>query len=224
MSKDGHGEPYQLLDTKHFTIQPKHNYVFEQADDAWLITFEGKTANVKNSKGMKNIACLLEKSAAVFDAHELMLASGEITLADGCPNEERHTDDDNPSCNGEDVNARLDPTYVASIKTRLKEIKEELASAKERDDVERGEKLEEEQESILKLLRKDTKPSGGSKSFGTVPKKKRDSVRQNINQAIEYIREQHPELATHFSKYITKGKSFYYKSTQPIEWRVHILR
>ncbi len=140
------------------------------------ITFEGTTAHLKNSKGLRYIAALLRRPGAEIQCTALYndvnpvpperLAQNTTDSEVGSMDDELDLDSESidapydepspynikPSQQGTNVNDAIDPQAKSEITARIRAIKELLEDARERGGEAKRQALEDEQGKLLKYL------------------------------------------------------------------------
>ncbi len=157
---------------------------FVRDGSLWHLTFQGRTAIVRDTKGLRDLATLVSRPGV--DISALDLAGAGVV------------DSTEPA---------LDRQALAAYRQRLRDLDEELASA---DGVHRD-RAAAEREALLAELRRATKPDGSSRDLAvTVAERSRKAVTARIRDAITRIGESFPELATHLSRTVRTGLSCRY--------------
>jgi hypothetical protein len=184
-----------------------HPYLFERDGNIWRLRFGGRGGSLTNSKGLRCAVRLLEKPNQPIDA--LVLEGVEAKRVP-----RRQVDDD-----------VLTEEAKAEFKERLDEIQGEKESATNSGNDAEYERLEKEEEDILKQLQAKAGTKGRSRKLqaGNAAVAAHDRVEKAIKSAREKIAEAGMrELADHLKSAIkSEGVSFAYRpgGLAP-EWKV----
>jgi hypothetical protein len=161
--------------------------------DMWHASFRGRTAYLRDTKGLHDLAALL-----AHPGHEL----SALCLAGG-PRTELTTTD-----------PMLDWAALAAYRLRLAELNDDLAAAQDNADVAQRQRVTDERERLLAELRQATQPDGTSRVFSnTAAERARKAVTARIRDAIRRIADAHPELGTHLDRTIRTGTFCQYEPT-----------
>jgi len=174
---------------------------FLRQGEVWAITFEGKTVHLKHSKGLADLALLLSQPGGDIEA---------IELAQG--NTQRRA----PAAAGDPV---LDPRALASYRTRLRELDQQLDEAEAQDDPGGYARLEAERQALVDELRKATGLGGRTRKLGDQVERARKAVSSRIRQSIAVIRAAHPGLGEHLEHSIETGTLCSYAPAGDISWQ-----
>jgi AAA ATPase-like protein len=170
---------------------PRHPDAVElrRVGDMWRAGFRGRTAYLRDVKGLHDLAALLARPGA--DLPALELAGGADVAPAGDP--------------------ALDRMALATYRRRLSELDDELAAADGQHDLARRQRASGEREQLLAELRHSTRPGGGSRTIGaTAAERARKAVTARIRDAIRRIRHALPELGTHLDRSIRTGTTCRY--------------
>ena len=155
-----------------------------RAGELWEASFGDRTAHVRDSKGMRDLAALLARPGVWVSA--LDLAGGDLAA---------------PASRPDPV---LDRTAVAAYRRRLAHLEDEAARAG--NDLARQRRVADERERLLAELRRAARPDGRPRSLGgTTAERARKAVTARIRDAIRRIAEVHPELGQHLDRTIRTG-------------------
>lgn len=160
--------------------------VLRRAGDLWEARYAGRTAFVRHTKGVQDLAVLLARPRVDVAALEL---AGAL---------------DAPRDAGADP--VLDRTAVASYRQRLEELDDELAESESLSDTERARAARDERDLLLAELRASTRPGGVSRPLGpSAAERARKAVSARIRDAIRRIEDVHPELGRHLDRTVRTG-------------------
>jgi hypothetical protein len=162
--------------------------------DMWLASYRGRTAYLRDAKGLHDLAALLARPGA--DVPALDLAAGDISGT--------------ATARTEPV---LDRTALIAYRQRLVELDDELSTAQIHADLARHQRASDEREQLLAVLHRATRPDGSSRLFGnTATERARKAVTARIRDAIRRVTDAHPELGAHLDRTIRTGTTCRYEA------------
>ncbi len=168
--------------------------------DVWHMTYLGRSTIVKHSKGLADLAVLLDRAGSEVHVRELEGVAGP--MLDG---------------RGDDA---LDPRAIAAYKDRLRELAEELDDAESAHDLGRAERARVEQDALLDQLSGALGLGDRRRAAGPDPVDRlRKAVSARIRDAIRRIGEVHPELGHHLQHAVRTGVYCSYRPEQPVVWQ-----
>jgi hypothetical protein len=158
----------------------------------WEVGYSGRTAYVRDVKGLHDLAALLARPGVELAAIDLAGATGGQRQA-------------------EVSEQTLDRAALAAYRRRLDELADDLAEAELNDDIGRADRARDEREWILAELRRSTWPGGGTRTLGaTVAERARKAVTARIRDAIRRIAEVMPDLRAHLDASVRTGNTCRY--------------
>ncbi len=150
----------------------------------WEVRFEGRTASIVGSKGMLDIARLLERPGREIHVLDLM---GSLV----------------PASSSEGV---VDRTAAGAYRRRLQELSEERLDAESAGDVHRLEGIDSELEALSAELQTATGVGGRDRTFANHPTERaRKAVSARIRDAIRRVEHASPALAAHLDSHVVTG-------------------
>jgi hypothetical protein len=165
-----------------------------QVGDMWQASYQGRTAYLRDAKGLHDLAALLARPGVELPA--LGLVGGPAAA-------------DQPSQTSSD--AVLDRAALFAYRRRLAELDDEIATADDTSDLGRQRHAIEEREQLLAELRRVTRPDGSSRILGsTAAERARKAVTARIRDAIHRIAAVLPELGTYLDRTIHTGTTCSY--------------
>ena len=175
------------------TDQPDQRAAYlTRVGDMWQASYQGRTAYLRDVKGLHDLAALLARPGV--DLPALELAGGADAPVDG---------------GGDPV---LDRRALAAYRQRLADLDDELAAAQSLADLARQERASEEREQLLTELRRATRPGGASRRLGpTAAERARKAVTARIRDAIGRITDALPELGAHLDRSVRTGAACRYE-------------
>jgi hypothetical protein len=181
--------------------------VFRLEGDTWALTFAGRTVRVRDRKGVRYIARLLEEPRREVSALDLAAAEG---AADG----EALLGNSGPL---------LDATAKQAYRRRLDEIEADIREAEEHGDRGRALRAKDEHELLTRELSRAFGLGGRERpAAGSPAERARVSVTRAIRQVLLRIAEHHPALGAHLNHTIATGAFCAYAPDPKdvIEWKV----
>ncbi len=165
--------------------------------DVWCVVFEGRTTRVRDVRGFRYLARLLERPNAELHCAEL----AEVAF-DG------------------DAGEQLDPRARAEYGTRLRELREELAEADRNNDRGRLDALHAESEALGAELLRGFGLGGRARRAGNPGERTRIAVTRALRRAIERIAEHDPSLGEHLMRSVRTGAFCCYAPSprDPVTW------
>jgi hypothetical protein len=174
------------------TPAPKSAASLRRVGDMWEVGYGGRTAYVRDVKGLHDLAALLARPGVELTAIDLVGATGG-----------QHR----PDANG----PTLDRAALAAYRHRLAELADDLADAERNDDIGRAGRARDEREWIVAELRRSTRPGRTARTLGvTTAERARKAVTARIRDAIRRIAEVMPDLGAHLDRSVRTGNTCRY--------------
>ncbi len=168
---------------------------FHREGDYWSITFEGRTFRLRDLKGMRYLARLVEQPHRELHVLELVaIESGHATVS---PAEIEDTLGD--------AGEVLDADAKRAYRRRLVEIEEDIAEAARRDDRERAMRARAEQEFLERELSRAVGLGNRDRRSGSASERARVSVTRALRQALSRIREHDRGFGDHLERALRTG-------------------
>lgn len=203
--------------------------VIAKDGDIWTIMFQGNASRLRDMKGMKYIATLLQYPDRNFAATEL------VNLAEYQPRENSRQKQKRTRADALKLGLRetttlgdpgetADPKTLSQLKARLAEIQKEKEEANELQNWETREELEEEEEKLNQYIRQTFGLGGKSRRSGSHPDKARINVTRAIKRVLDKIRKQDQALAAYLKSTIKTGYQVSYTPdlNNPVSWAFNI--
>jgi len=164
--------------------------VLVRVGDLWEACYRGRSAHLRDVKGMRDLAHLLAHPGV--DVPALELAGGGVT--DQLP--------------GQPV---LDYTALSAYRRRLADLEAEQDESRASNDLARMERAALEREALSEELRRATRPGGAEVRLGTTAAERaRKAVSARIRDAIRRIETVLPDLGAHLDRSVQTGTSCRY--------------
>jgi hypothetical protein len=181
-------------------VRTTREYVFRREGDFWCVTFEGRTARLRDLKGMRYLARLLAEPAR--ELHVLSLVAGE---RGGSPDASGSTAPGLACSSGLSADVFLDAQAKAAYRRRLAETEEDAEDARAVGDDDRVAQAEAERDFLIRELARAVGLGGRDRPADSASERARASVTRAVRQAIARSREHHPELGEHLDRAIRTG-------------------
>lgn len=172
--------------------------VFEQQNDIWEISFEGKTVHMRDVKGFHDIRKLIGSPGSEFHCTDLMGSA----LA------------------GNRGEAALDTKAKASYRKRMASLQSAMAEAEEIGDMETAYACREEYEQLLDHLSSAVGLGGKTRRLGSAVEKARAAVTWRIRSAIQKISQEHDLLGRHLENAVYTGTYCSYRPEKEVAWQL----
>ena len=176
----------------------KHDSSIIKKDDLWELTFKNQTTLLKDAKGYHDISKLIAEPNKEFHCMELM----------------------GSSINEKSATSTIDNKAKSEYQKQIRKITLEIEDAREFNDFEKLEKLQEEYDSLVSYLSQSLGLAGKPRELGSSVEKARSAVTWRIRSAIKKIGSVHPQLAKHLSNSIGTGTFCSYKPELNVNWTV----
>ncbi len=161
---------------------PRPDVSLQHDGDGWSADFDGVRIVLPNLKGLHDIRRLMER-----------------------PGEEIHCLDLDERIVAVPGEAILDEKARSALKTRLRDLQEDLAEAENGHDIGRAERLRDEMDRILGTLSAALGLGGRRRRLGDSAEKARTAVTWRIRHAIRRIQVAHPSLGQYLSLRVETG-------------------
>jgi tetratricopeptide (TPR) repeat protein len=178
---------------------PSHPCIFRREGEYWALAYGADAFRLKDSKGLRYIASLLDSPGR--EVHALELAAADRGAAHTGRSVERELKASAPGDAGEVLDARAKQEY----RRRLAEIDEELEEAQAFGDPERAARAQRERDFLVRELAGALGLGGRHRRAGSPAERARVSVTRAIRAALARIAEQSPTLGEHLERTIRTG-------------------
>ena len=169
----------------------------------WHFQWQGTAATVRHSKGVLDIARLLERPGQEIHAFDLIAVTGSA-----------------PDTGGS--GPMLDDTARRAYKQRLEELEDDLDEATAMADEGRVTRLEHERELLVAEITRAYGLGGRPRTAGDPVERARKAVGMRIATAIRTIAATDPALAWHLDRSIVTGRYCSYQPETATRWRVSL--
>lgn len=191
-------------------------HIFRREGEYWSVQYERETFRLKDSKGLRYLACLLREPTREFHVLDLVLAeegSADLDPANSASLATRQL--------GE-AGAMLDSRAKAEYRERLRELEAEVEEARSWSDYARAARAEEEREFLLSELSRAVGLGGRDRRTGSASERARVNVTRAIKPVLRKIQEHSPALGLHLASTVRTGSYCSYKPDAriPIFWEL----
>ncbi|MEU3766808.1 AAA family ATPase [Amycolatopsis keratiniphila] len=178
---------------------------FRRDEAVWTLHFDGVTAHLPDSKGLRDLHFLLGRPGSEVAAVRLLdPEGGEVVVAA-------------KSLGGDAV---LDDEAKARYRARLDELDELIDTATGLGQDARAAALDRERDALLAELRSAAGLGGRTRRLGDEAERARKTVTARIRDTLRKLDEQHPALAAHLRASVTTGSSCRYAPEEKVPWRL----
>jgi len=185
--------------------------LFLREGEFWTLRYQGRQARLRDTKGLRDLAVLLDAPGGEFAAVELA-AARSVAPAGRAAAGELHE----PGDLGEVVDASARAAY----RRRLLELDEEETAADERGDQQRSIALAAERDALVAQLAAAYGLGGRARRAGHPAERARTAVTARIRDALRRIEAAHPELGAHLRHSVSTGTFCGYRPELPTKWQL----
>jgi hypothetical protein len=172
--------------------------VFRRDGQVWTLTYQGTSAHLPDSKGLRDLAALL--AAPGEQVHAVRLLGGRPPIGGADP--------------------VLDEQARAAYRARLAELEAEVDQADTDHDPHRADRARAEREALLQELSRAVGLGGRARRLGDEGERARKAVSARIRDAIARVERAHPALGRHLRQAVTTGTFCSYTPDTPTRWRL----
>jgi hypothetical protein len=197
------------------TVRDEHG-VLRQEGEVWAIEHAGAVLRLRDTKGMRYLARLLDEPGLDVPALELVATAAPADAARAREGLEfRGVMDDH-------AGPVLDAEAKAAYRARLADLDEELDEAERWHDTERAARSRLEIDALRRELAAAVGLGGRDRHVAASPERARMSVTKAIRTAVRHIAEHDPELGEHLTKAVRTGGFCAYApdARAAIQWTV----
>jgi hypothetical protein len=176
--------------------EPVRN-TFRPDGEVWTVSFAGRTANLRDAKGLHDIAALLRTPGRDIPATTLLPAE--------------------PETGSDEV---LDDRARREYRARLNVLDEEIAEAETNHDLERVARSVAERDALIAELTRAYGLHGRVRRLRDPGERARTTVTARIRDALRRVERQHPELGAHLRATVKTGRLCSYRPDEPVRWQL----
>jgi tetratricopeptide (TPR) repeat protein len=198
-------------------VSSTNDAVLRREGDVWTISIGDRRVTVRHTKGLEQLAVLLERPNV--EVHAVDLVRGE--LARGAT---ANAGDDLTvrAAPDEDLGPALDATAKAAYRERVEELRAEIEEAEEFNDPERAARAREELDFIAAELGRAVGLGGRDRRQGSAGERARVNVTRSIRAVLRRVAEHDPLLGQELLSTVRTGTFCVYEPDprRPLLWRV----
>jgi hypothetical protein len=217
------------LDVAREHRDKKGNCEFVLSDEVWAVSYEDKTINLQNSKGLQYIHYLMENPNKEITAIQLVREMKKSTLTKGVVYKNLNEDqlegqlieEGLALASSDAIGEIIDSEAIKDYKDRIQKLERELDDAEELSKDEEAATIKGEIEQVNKQLTAGLNKHGQLRKTPHEAEKARKAVSKVINKSLDKIKDDtngHPVLWKHFHCSLTIGALCSYKPEKPIPW------
>jgi AAA ATPase domain len=188
--------------------------------DVWRVEYEGRTRFVKDAKGLRHLALLLDNPGVEFHAVDLVGAAEGTTRA---PRADAAGEADVAvRVGGGDAGAQLDAQAKREYRTRLEDLRADLEEAESFNDPERAARAREEIEFIARELSSAVGLGGRDRKAASNAERARVNVTRAVKGVIRRIAAEDEGLGRELETTVHTGYfcRFEPDPRRPVRWQV----
>lgn len=209
-------EPATPTSAEQCTYVRQHDY--------WTVAYGDQTACLKSTRGLECLSCLLRSPGREFHVSELLASLTDAPLASEAPSVGGGGPGNDLGFASTGLNdgcPLLDAQAKAEYRTRLNELREELAEAEQFNDPDRASRVRDEVDALAQHIAAAVGLGARDRKTSSDAERARSAVTKRIKNAIGRIAEAIPALGDHLG---TRIKTGYYCSYRPpaegsVSWR-----
>jgi len=201
LASDRAGNHTQL---PHEPEPPVNRFVREGA--TWLVSYEGTSTRLRDSKGLRDLAVLLARPRR--EVHVLDLIAAADGVADGPARRPSQAD----------LGPNVDAAARSAYERRIRDLTELLEEAEANNDLARAALLDDERDALLRELAGALGLSGRARPQGADSERARKAVSMRIRDAINRLGAEIPTLGRHLANSVHTGTYCSYQPEEPITW------
>lgn len=186
---------------------------FVREGEYWAICYGGRVIRLRDSKGLRDIAQLIEQPGNAIAAVDLAATRGARAVSHAAPLPDAGFGVE------ADVGPLLDVEARRQYRDRLTELESEIESAAADRDTERESRARREQDFIASELALAVGLGGKDRRALDPAERARKAVNGRIRDAIDHVRAADPDLGDHLRRSIRTGAFCIYDPPTPTAWR-----
>lgn len=182
--------------------------MFRSEGELWTLTFADTTVRLRDSKGLRDIATLIARQGHELHVLDLLTTGGGATA---------------PSPVAARVGAAgpvLDDRAREAYRSRIVELRDELAEAEGFGDTARAERVRTELDLLRDQLAAAFGLGGRPRPTADPVERARKAVSQRVRNVLRRIGTEHPRLARHLDNSLRLGTFCSYKPEHSTSWIV----
>ena len=202
-------------------IQPANRFLLK--GEYCEITFNQKTVNLRNTKGIRYIAYLIQNQNKSIHVSELFRAvnppdTSQTNYTLSCMTEDVLASEGFSLSNLDDNVELLDKKTIEELGLRIEQLNDGMEEAKEFGDFEECERLETDKDRIITYLSANMGLGGKSRTSNNLFEKIRKSIQKRIRVDLIKIHCSSPEFAEHLQTTLKTGMFCEYHNILDLIW------
>lgn len=171
--------------------------------EVWTLGFAGRTAHMRDAKGLHDLAVLLGRPGTDVSVTELLNPRAGPAVA---PSRRLGTD------------PMIDERARRAYRDRISALDEQIRDALDAQDDRRAATADREREALLDELRRTTGLGRRARRLGDNTERARQTVTARIRDVLRRLGSLHPELAEHLGASVSTGTHCRYQPPVPTRW------
>ncbi|MGH8860848.1 MAG: ATPase, partial [Jatrophihabitantaceae bacterium] len=182
-----------------------------RAGEVWTVSFAGRTATLRDSKGLRDLVLLLGQPGRPVPAVELATSTGAVRRTSG-----REDGLHEPG----DLGAVIDASARHAYRDRLRQLDRDADDADRDADVAWAAAIAAERDALVAELSTAYGLGGRPRRAGSPVERARTTVTARIRDSIRRIEPVHPEFGRHLRAAIRTGTLCSYEPEAAPTWRL----
>ena len=190
---------------------------FRREGDYWSVVFEGRTARLRDSKGLRYLARMLAAPGRELHVLDMVARESDVSDAGHGP-----AATDPMLADAGDAGELLDARARGAYRRRLTEIEEDIEEAAACGDVQRAAQADAERDVLVRELSRAVGLRGRERRAGSSSERARSAVTRAVRHAMARIQEHHAPLGAHLEHAVRTGTFCVYLPDLrvPVAWRM----
>jgi non-specific serine/threonine protein kinase len=195
--------------------------VFRREGEYWTLAYEGTVLRLRDAKGLRYLACLLQHPDREFHVLDLVVAGADQDpppQADPArgPGATRRTRSSGTA------GPLLDAKAKGAYRARLQELRDQIEKAERYNDLGRAEAARTEMDALSTQLARAMGLGGRDRETASDAERARVTVTLRVKGTLEKIRRSHPGLGHHLTSCIRTGRFCSYRPdpTRTVSWTI----
>jgi tetratricopeptide (TPR) repeat protein len=190
--------------------------IFHREGDYWTLAYQGSACHLKDTRGLRAIAVLLQAPGQEQHVLDILTSMGEGRR----PARRQGTGTDTCSVLQGSLGATLDATAKTAYKRRLLDLRSTLAEAQRCHDLARTAQAQAEIDWLSRELAAAMGLGGRDRQVGAEAERARSTVTKAIKAAVHKICQHHPALGHHLATHLKTGLFCQYRPApdRPMCW------
>jgi non-specific serine/threonine protein kinase len=191
--------------------------------DVWRVEYEDRTRFVKDAKGLRHLALLLDNPGVEFHAVDIVgAAEGTAGSSGGRASAAGDSDVEVRRAGDGDAGALLDPQAKREYRSRLEDLRAEIEEAESFNDPERAARAREEMEFIGRELSSAVGLGGRDRRAASNAERARVNVTRAVKGVIRRIAAEDESLGRELETTVHTGYFCRYEPDprHPVAWQV----